>query len=788
MVSVSTRMLMRDLWHLRGQVIAAALVAACGMAALVATRSTYHSLVETQADYYRQQRFADVFARLHKAPEDLAQSIRAIPGVAEVQTRVVMDVTLDVPGLAEPATARLVSLPARPQDGLNGVVLVAGRQVAPGAAGEVLASQAFAEANGLKPGGRLGAILDGRWQLLTIVGIALSPEYIYEVGRGMLFPDNRRFGVLWMAREALGPAFNMQGAFNDVVLALAGGAPEADVLARLDLLLERYGGLAAHGRAEQASHRFLMDELAEIRIMTTFIPALFLCVAAFLLYVTLARLVTLQRAQIGLLKAFGHTDAAVGAYYLQFALATVAAGLAAGMPLGLYLGGLLVGVYREYFHFPHLALRVDGGLLLLVGAISLLAAGGGALAAVRRAVRLAPAEAMRPAAPARYRAGLLERLGMLQPAGPGARMVLRNLARRPLRALLSVAGIALAVALMLAGRFTYDAASHLLTVHFDHTQRDDATVMFGQARPAAAGFDLARLPGVLRAEPFRLAPARLIHAERSKRIEIIGLPQDALLRRMIGRDLQPVTLPPEGLVLGSKLARILALAPGMTVQVEILEGARASQPVAVVALVDEMLGLNAYMDEAALARLLREDRSVSGAWLRVDPDAAGALYASLKRSPSVAGVAVRAVMQAGVRDTLDRSFVFFSAVLLAFASVIVAGMVYNGARIALSERGHELASLRVLGFSRREILGIFMGEQALLTLLAIPAGLAIGYGLCALLVPVFDRDMFRLPLVIAAPTWVYPVIATGAAAGLSAMAVARRLRSLDLVAVLKTRE
>ncbi|MBL8384141.1 MAG: ABC transporter permease [Burkholderiales bacterium] len=787
-MSAATRMLLRDLWHLRGQVLAAALVAACGIAALTATRSTWHSLAATQADYYASLRFADAFVRLKRAPEAVAAELREIPGVAEVRTRVVMDVTLDVPGLAEPATGRLVSLPARSAGMLNGVHIAAGRAPEPGRADEVLASQAFAEANGLAIGARIGAILNGRWRELVIVGLGLSPEYIYEVGRGALFPDNRRFGILWMAREAMGPAFDMDGAFNDAVFALAAGSVEAEVLARIDRVVARYGGLAAHGREEQASHRFLSDELGEIRIMATFIPTLFLAVAAFLLYVTLSRLVALQRAQIGLLKAFGRSNASVGAYYLQFALATVGLGLAVGAPLGLALGRLLVAVYRDYFHFPRLELVVDGRLLATVAAVSVTAAVAGAFAAMRSALALPPAEAMRPAAPARFRAGFLERAGLARLAGPAGRMLLRNLARRPGRALLSIAGIALAVGLMLAGRFTYDAVNHLLMVHFDHAQRDDAAVLFDAALPARAMHDIARLPGVRQAEAFRAAPARLTHGARSKRVEITGLPPDAVLRRPVGRDLAVATLPPEGLVLGAKLAQILEVAPGMAVEVEILEGARVAARVAVVATVEELLGLNAYMDAGALARLLREEGTISGAYLRVDPAAADALYAALKRVPAVAGVAIRGVMQRAIRDTMDRSFVVFSAVLVAFASVIVAGMVYNGARIALSERGHELASLRVLGFGHGDIMAIFVGEQALLTLLAIPAGLAIGYGLCALLVPVFDREMFRLPLVIAGTTWLTPVVAALAAATLSALAVARRLRTLDLVAVLKTRE
>lgn len=788
MVSAFTRMLLRDLWHLRGQVLAAALVMACGVGMFVATQSTYHSLVVARATYYESYRFADVFARLKRAPESLATEIRQIPGVAQVQTRVVMDVTLDVPGLAEPATGRLVSIPAHPAPILNDLYLVRGRYVAPERADEALASETFANANRLEVGDKLGAVINGRWKDLTIVGIALSPEYIYEVGNGMLVPDNKRFGVLWMSREALGPAFSMEGAFNDVALSLTAGAAEAEVIARMDRLLERYGGLSAYARSDQLSHRFLADELEEIEIMTTFIPTLFLGVAVFLLYIVLSRLVSLQRAQIGLIKAFGRSDFRVGLHYLQFAVATIVLGLVLGAPLGLYLGNVFVGIYRVYYHFPQLILVLDPALLLIALAISLVVASAGALAAVRRSVALPPAEAMRPEPPARFRAGFIERAGFVRLLPSSARMIVRNLTRKPWKALLSVLGIAFAVGLMVVGHFILDAVNHMMMVQFELVQRDNVTVLFNDPRPASATFDVARLPGVLRAEPFRVAPVWLRHAHRSKRVEVIGLSPGMDLHQLLDKQLRPMSVPPEGLVLGAKLAQILGVSPGDSVTMEVLEGTRAVREVPVAGLVDELLGLGAYMDARALARLLREDSSISGAYVRLDTSKERQLYASLKRTPAVASVIIRNSMQKSVQDTMDQIFTFFSAIIVLFASVIVVGMVYNSVRIALSERGNELASLRVLGLMEREITVILLGEQALLTLWAIPLGLGIGYGLCALLVPAFDREVFRLPLVVGKWSYVYPVAAALAAALFSGLLVARKLRHLDLIAVLKTRE
>ena len=782
------KMLWRDLWHLRGQVLAVALVVASGVAAQVTMRSAYISLQAAQTNYYSGYRFADVFAHLKRAPESLAGEIRALPGVAQVRTRVVADVTLDVPGLAEPASGRLVSIPEHQANMLNDLFLRRGRYIEASHPDEVLVSEVFAQANKLDVGDRLGAILNGRWRELTVVGIALSPEYIYEVGQGMLFPDNKRFGVLWMGREALASAYSMQGAFNDVSLTLAKGADEAEVITRLDQLLLRYGGLSAYGRKDQLSNRFLSDELGEIEISATYIPAIFLGVAIFLIYIVLSRLVVMQRMQIALLKAFGYSNAIIGLHYLKFAVLTVLAGLLPGLLFGLYLGEKTNNLYAEYFHFPQMPLVISPGVIFWPVLVSLVAACAGAIGAVRRVTALQPAEAMRPEAPALFRSGIMERSGIARWLPTSVRMIVRNLARKPWKALLSVLGIGVAVGIMMVARFLLDAVDHMMDVQFNLVQRDDVTVLFHDPRAASAAYEIRQLPGVLRAEPFRAVPVRLRHQYRSKQIEVTGLSPDSQLRQIVDSRLHTVEVPPDGLLLTKKLAQILGVMTGDTVTLEVLEGARQVREVTVAGLSDEFIGIGAYMNAQALARLLREDNLISGAYLSVDPAHADQLYALLKRMPAVGGVAIRSALMRSVRDIVDRAFTTVSMIEMLFAAIIVGGVVYNSVRIALSERGNELASLRVLGFTQREVLVLLLGEQAALTLCAIPVGLALGYGMCALLVPAFDRELFRLPLVFSQMTFIYPAIATLISAILSALLVARRIRQLDLIAVLKTRE
>ena len=781
-------MLVRDLWHMRGQLLAAALVVACGAASFLSMRLMYESLLFARDDYYREQRFAQVFVQLKRAPDSLRARIAEIPGVAEVRTRVVMGVTLDVPGLPEPATGRLVSIPEHREPILNDLFLRRGRYIEAGHPEEAIASEAFATANRLAVGDRIGAVINGRWKQLRIVGVALSPEYIYEVGAGSMFPDNRRFGVLWMGHEALSAAFDMDGAFNDVALTLSAGAVEADVTSRLDLLLERYGGLCAYGRKDQVSNRFISDEIAQNRITSTWIPAIFLAVATFLLHLVLSRLVALQRSQIGLLKAFGYANSTVGAHYLKLAMATVLFGVVLGIGAGLYLGEVLTGMYREFYRFPKLALQINPQVVATAIFISLATATFGALSAVRRAVRLPPAESMRPEPPTSYHAGAFERFPLQRVLPPAGRMITRSIVRRGWKSAISVLGIACAAGILVLGGFFFDAIDYLMRVQFQEIQRDDVTVFFYQAQSPGVQHEVARLPGVLRAEPFRIVPATLSFEHRSRRTEITGLAEAPDLHRLIDRQLRPVSLPADGLVLASKLAEVLHIGVGESLRVEVLEGARPVREVAVVALADDLVGIAAYMDMRALNRLMREDALASGAWLAVDPKFAPALYTTLKRTPAIAGSAFRAATLQSFQEIMDRSLRVSTTINVIFACIIAFGVVYNGARIALSERGNELASLRVLGFTRREVAVMLLGEQGVLTLLAIPLGFALGVFICWWLSLRLDTEMFRIPLVLSRGTFAFSLAVVCAAALISGLLVARRINRFDLVAVLKTRE
>lgn len=787
-VTALDRKLLRDLWEMKGQALAIAAVIAAGVTMFVTYLSNFDSLQRTLNNYYESERFADVFANATRAPERLAARIADIDGVARVATRVVADVTLDVPGMAEPATGRLVSIPLRTAPPLNGVTLRRGNWPDASRPDEVVASEIFCEAHGFGPGDQVAAIINGRRRTLTIVGVGLSPEYVYSLKPGELFPDNRRYGVFWMERRALATAFDMEGGFNDVAVTVSKGASVDEVVRRLDRLLEPYGGRGAYPRALQVSAWTLANELTQLQTFGFVTPLIFLGVAAFILNIALARALALQRPQIAGLKALGYTNREIGWHYVKWALAIAFAGAAAGVIGGGWLGGKMALLYNAYFRFPVLDYRLSADVAIGSIAGSLLVAALGAQSAVRRAVRVPPAEAMRPESPAKYRRSIGERWRVLRTLTPGTRMILRNIERQPVRAAMSVTGIAFAGAVLVIGLAFIDMMDVLIDEQFMQAMRQDVTMNFTLPLSADAVHAVKRLPGVIAVEPMRVVPARLRVGHRHRTLAVTGLVASPGLNRVVERSGRVITLPERGLVLSKMLGGILGVGKGGTVRLEVLEGSRPTWDVPVAALVDDSLGLQAYMEIGALRALMREGGTVSGVAMMVDPAAMPAFNRRAKLLPAVAGVAVRDAALTSFRETMAEHMNLMIFINVFFAGVIAFGVVYNSARVSLSERSRELASLRVLGFTRAEIALILLGELAILTVLSLPVGALIGYALGQFIITIFTNEVYRLPFVMTAQTVAWTFLTMIGAAAISAIAVRRQLERLDLVAVLKSRE
>ncbi|MCA8927656.1 MAG: ABC transporter permease [Alphaproteobacteria bacterium] len=784
---VLTRKILRDLWRMRGQVIAVALVVASGVALLIMSLSALNSLRTTTDAYYQRYGFGEVIAGLKRAPERLADRIAAIDGVAIVETRIGAFTTAEVPGVAEPLVVQLLSLPDHGPPRLNRLALTSGRLVEPGRDDEAVVLAPFARAHGLVVGDRLGVLLNGAKRQVKIVGLALSPEFVYALAPGAIMPDEARFGVVWMGRTALAAAYDLDGAFNSVSLTLARGTDPRAVIDRMDRLTDPYGGTGAIARANQISHWFLSNELEQLRTMATILPAVFLMAAAFLTNTFLARLIEVERREISLMKAFGYRNAEVGWHYAMMALAMAALGVLIGWAAGLALGRWNTEMYTAFFQFPFLTFNPGGAGFAISAGVSLAAALVGALTAVRRAVALHPAEAMRPPMPQGHGGSLLPETVTRRLDHP-TRIILRQIARAPVRSVSTVVGVSLAVAILVMALQWRDGIQRLATSHFIESQHQNVTIGFFEPRPLSTRHALARLPGVLAVEPERAAPADFTVGLIRHRGALQGLPEGARLQVIHDVRGWNWPVPRGGVVLGTVLARKLGVGIGDRVTVHIRTGTRPTLHLPVTGLMETYIGTPAYVDLATLNRALGEGRVLETANLLIDPARRADLLRKLTELPGLASVTLRDNALRKLYETLGDTILIFSSMFVGFAGVLTMGVLYNAVRVALSERGRELATLRVLGFRRGEIAYILLGEAAILTLIALPLGCLGGWGMAWLIVQSFETELFRLPFVVGETAYANAVIAVLVSAVLAGLLVRRRLDRLDLIAVLKTRE
>jgi putative ABC transport system permease protein len=780
--------LFRDVRRLWAQVIAIALVIGGGVATLVLAVGSHRSLEETRIAYYERYAFADVFAQVKRAPKALIAQIAQIPGVAAVDARIAKLALLDIPGFAAPASGQFVSLPDIGEPALNRLYLREGRLPEPGRPDEVVVNESFATAHGFVPGARFSAVLNGKKRELIIVGTVLSPEFIYTVGPGDLMPDDRRYAIVWMSEKALASVYDLDGAFSAVSVKLQRDASEREVILRLDSLLDGYGGQAAYGRKDQISHAWLDHELDMLNNISRTLPPIFLLVSAFLVNLTLTRLVALEREQIGLMKALGYRIGSIASHYLKFVALIVLIGIAIGTVVGTWLGFRITALIGGFFHFPFLVFAKAPDLYVIAGALSAAAAFIGAVRALADVVRLPPAVAMQPPAPPSFHRLVPTAIATDRWLSQTTLMMLRNISRHPIRASFTALGMALATAILVVSLFLRDTMEQLIDVTYFLADRQDATVGFIEKRTDNVVLQMARLPGVLATEPFREVPVRIRHGNVERRIMISGRRPDADLRRIIDVDLRPVVLPSTGLAISAMLGKILGVEAGDWVEVDLLEGARRTVTLPVLTLVEDYFGIRGMIDFGALTRLMREAPAVSSVNLSLDDSRKEEFYAAVKAMPTVSGVALQRSSLANFREAVALIITTMASIYTGLAAVIAFGVVYNNARIALSERARELASLRVLGFTRGEVLRILLLELAILTLVAQPPGWVMGYGLGWIMKTNLAGEIMRVRGVIEHSTYVTASAIVIAAAIASAFIIRGRLNQLDLVAVLKTRD
>jgi len=790
---VLLRKLRRDLFQRKGALLALEAIVTVGVGVYVAMAAVYRDLDGARASYYRDCRLADFSVNLKRAPAWAIDEVARLPNVRAVRGRVVLGVRIQLPGRAKPIAGTAISMPGTPRPVLNDILLRSGVWFSGGRAKEAILNEAFARANGLYPGCRIRVVLLDQEHDLLVVGTAMSPEFVYLMpASGGIAPDPEEFGVLYLPEEFTRESCELEGAYNQLIgLAHDPSRVALDnALRQIEERLDPFGVTDSAPIQEQASARYLADELEGLRINAKILPTLFLGVAALVLNVLMGRLVTQQRSVVGTLKALGYSRGAITRHYMGFGLVVGVLGGLTGVAMGWWFQGWMLAVYGQFYAMPGIAPHLYRDVLATGFAVSIGFALLGTLRGVRYAGRLTPAEAMRPPPPERGGKVLPERIAVLwRPLPFRWKMVVRAVFRNPFRSSVSVFASVVATALIVSTLCMVDGLDYLMRYEFERVSHQDLTVSLRDPAGIEASPELAGLPTVVATEPELVVVCDLSNGPRRKRVGVTGLPRGGLLHTPLDAAGRPVVPPDQGLVLTRKLAEVLAVRQGDTVRLRPLIARRQEADAVVVAIVDSFLGLSAYADITYLSRLLGEAWSANAFLvdsLSGSPDEA--LLSPLKERASVVGIAERSRALTQLHETFGEVMGTWLFLLVLFAGLIAFGSVLNAALVSLNERQREVGTLRVIGYTPGQIVQIFSGESYLLNVLGILLGLAAGIGLTHLISVAYDTELYRFPVVI--HPWRLAVSAAWMVGfvSLAQLIVYRLIHKLPWLDVLKVKE
>jgi putative ABC transport system permease protein len=756
-VGVLDRKLLREVRGSGALLLAITTIMAVGVMCFIYMRTAYYNLSLAKFRYYAQCRMADFWIEVKKVPLADVERIAELPGVTGIRPRIQFFATVDLERVRTPLNGLVLSLPDRREAMINDIVIQSGGYFTDRKDAEVIVNSAFARRHRIHPGQTIHLLLNNRRQELQVVGTAISSEFVYLVSPGSIAPDPEHFGVFYLKRSFAEEVFDFEGAANQVVGTLDPAHRErpTEILRRMEVMLEPYGVNTSYGVRTQASNQFLSDEIRGLGVFSTIMPTIFLGVAALVLNLLMVRLIDQQRLTIGTLKAIGYGDAQIFVHYTKFAMALGFFAALVGMGLGYGMSHMVTNIYKMFYEFPNLENQVFPGTYAGGLGVAMACAVVGSLQAARAALRLNPAEAMRPKPPVQGGAIWLERFPRLwHRLSFGWRLVLRNVFRNRLRSAVGVFSTALGAGLLVCGFILASAIAYLINFQFQLVTKSDVDLRFKDERGRPALLEAAALPGVELAEPQFDVSCTFINGPHRRRGGISGLVPDG--RLTIPRDLEgrAIRIPPVGLAMSRKLAEILHLARGDLVTVLPTRGLREELRVPVAELSDSYIGLAVYADIRYLSRLMGEELAVTGVQLAVDDDALSrdSLYREIKQLPAVQSVNIRGDVIRNLEFIVETQRIFIFFVVL-FAGVIFFSTLLNSSLIGLAERRREVATLRVLGYNELQVGGLFLRESLVLNSLGTLLGLPLGYSLALVLSRVYDTETFRFPLV--SPPWVW---------------------------------
>ena len=796
------RKMIRDIWNNKGSYLACLVLVIIGLLIFTSFSIASDNLELSQEDFYRDQNFAHGFAELVSMPYQDLGRLSEIDGIEQVSGRVKRQVRVTRPEADIGVYLELVSIDLGDPERVSNAMLLEGTELRPGEY-EIWIDNQFYDTYQLEQGYRVEIVAGGRTRALVIEGVAMSPEFTYPLRtEGELYPNPEQYGIAFISRDVMWNLFpDLYGRLNNLVFTLEQGADFDEVKNRLEPELEPYGLINLYPREDQTSHLILSEEVAQLQRMSTALPMMFLLIAALIIYNMLKRLVEQQRGQIGIMKAFGYSNYEVTLHYITYALTIGFVGGLLGGLAGIYMANPLTWLLLEFFHVPE---TYEGFSLYYFGlgigislAIFLVAGYQGC----KYALKLKPAEAMRPPAPVSGKKTLLEKISLFtEMLTIQGKMAIRNLTRNRSRTAFLFLGMTLSCAVVIVTWSLNDVIDKLVFYQYEEVEVHDARVVLTDpAHEELAIRELAKHDEITLAEPLAEVPVKLSNAWRDENIMVLGLPENSSLYMIRDKGGRRVHLPENGLILSERLADKLHVSAGSTLELESPYLRNNNDPalVEVYQVIPQYMGMNAYMDLGALQDLLGQGSFVTSLMLDIDADGLDRGELVQKNIGSLRDRYLESDLVAAVDGIEDRirearelmeTFGIAIYIYVLFGVIIAFAIIYSSSFIILSERNRELASMKVLGMTSREVFSVITFEQWFICIFAILAGLPLAQLMIISFANELSTDMYTIPADLSQDAFLMGALITAASIWIAQRFALRKVRKLDLVEVLKTRE
>lgn len=750
--------LVRDFWQRRGTILALVMILAVGVCNYIGMSGVYLDLNNARINYYQQYNLADFTLNLKRAPTNSVHPLIELPNILRLRPRITLDAMVQLPSKSYKNFAKLIpgtimSLPVPERNMINNVRKVSGTWFSSPYAREIMVDQQFATARHLKVGDRINVRLPDKEHSLLLVGTVTSPEYVAILAPGSIVSDSGGYAIMYMPFNYFQQCADLNGSFNQL-LGMVRNKSSTAIQNTMDLLahkLDNYGVLLKTPQSEQISVKMINDELTNVKKVTLILPTMFFLVAILILNVMVTRLIAQQRNLIGTLKALGYGNFAIFRHYLAFAFMIGAIGGALGILFGYALEMLLLAGYRMYFAIPnmhispHFVVFINGLILSIISALI------GALISVRKTVKLAPTEAMRPPRPKKGHKIIFEKVfpKTWRKFSFRKKLVFRSILRNKVRSTVTVVASILATALVFSAFEFVDAMYYMLDFSFDTVQHQSYTIAFRDP----LGKDIIRtvetIPQVKYLESQLTVPAKLQFGPHQLDMNIIGLPKNNKLYTPVDKNGQKIKVPQTGLVINEALAKKLHVKSGDSIMVRPLLGERKTIRVKIAKIIKTYLGTQAYMNQHLLSRLLGNSYLVNSLLITLHNGANSQQFMhAVHKFGSVINIESRIATKKNLVDKFDKSMIFTATIIILFAGVIAMGAILNTALISLSERERDVAGLRLLGFSAPQTAKIFFDESMILNCIGIFLGVCLGIYFAYYISIAFSTDLFRMPIVI----------------------------------------